>query len=83
MQGKPARITGRPLQRLRRQLFQREPLCRACMADGRVTVAVIRDHIIPLAEQGPDTEANVQPLCQACSDVKTQREAQRGQRRAC
>jgi len=73
----PQRITGRKLQRLREQLFAQEPFCRAC----KVRVAAIRDHIIPLAEGGADTEDNVQPLCQQCSDQKTQQEAARGQRR--
>ena len=42
------------------------------------TKATIRDHIIPLAEGGPDTDENTQPLCQACSDRKTASESQRG-----
>jgi 5-methylcytosine-specific restriction protein A len=72
------RIRGRKLQKLRKALFQREPLCRVCKAEGRVTLATIRDHIVPLAEGGTDDDTNIQPLCRAHSDVKTQREAQRG-----
>lgn len=45
---------------------------------GRDSVAVIRDHVVPLAEGGPDVRENTQPLCQACSDAKTAREAKRG-----
>jgi 5-methylcytosine-specific restriction protein A len=47
-----------------------------------LTIATIRDHVIPLAEGGRDDESNVQPLCQACSDAKSQRESKRGQRRS-
>ena len=76
------RVRGRRLQRLRAQLFRRQPLCVVCEADGRVTLAAIRDHIIPFAEGGQDDEANVQALCHACSDAKTAREAARGAARA-
>ena len=71
------RVRGRRLQALRARLFAAEPFCRACVA-GRMTVATIRDHVIPLAEGGQDNEENVQPLCQACSDAKTREESKRG-----
>lgn len=74
------RIRGRRLQTLRAALFASEPLCRTCLIDGRTTPATIRDHVIPLAEGGTDTEDNVQPLCQDCSDIKTQAESMRGAR---
>jgi 5-methylcytosine-specific restriction endonuclease McrA len=51
-----------------------------CLAKGIYTASTIRDHVINLAEGGQDTEDNVQALCQACSDAKTQREAERGRR---
>lgn len=72
------RESGRRLQRKRAELFAREPYCRRCADKGFVTLAVIRDHIKPLAEGGDDTDDNVQPLCQACSDAKTKAEARRG-----
>jgi hypothetical protein len=31
---------------LRRLLFMREPLCRACVAEGRTAIATVRDHVI-------------------------------------
>jgi 5-methylcytosine-specific restriction protein A len=71
------RVRGRKLQRLRARLFDQQPLCVHCQAQGRVTRAVIRDHIVPLFEHGPDRESNVQPLCQTCSDIKTAEEAKR------
>jgi 5-methylcytosine-specific restriction protein A len=75
------RITGRPLQRRRAELFAREPLCRECRKAGRVSEAVIRDHVVPLAEGGADDDDNVQPLCQTCSDAKSAGESARGRRR--
>ena len=74
------RVRGGKLQRLRARLFSREPLCRLCLADGRYAVPVIRDHIVPLAEGGTEDDQNIQPLCQACSDRKTEEEAKRGRR---
>src|SRR4051812_18653849 len=76
------RLRGRANQRRREQLFAREPLCRRCAAQRRTTLATIRDHIVPLAEGGTEDVSNEQPLCQACSDIKTQQEAKRGRSRA-
>ena len=76
------RLRGRQLQARREALFAREPLCRRCRELGRVTVATIRDHVVPLAEGGRDDETNVQALCQECSDSKTREESKRGQQRA-
>lgn len=72
------RQSGRALQRKRAELFAREPLCRECAKRGLVTLAVIRDHIVPLAEGGLDVDSNCQPLCQPCSDAKTATESARG-----
>lgn len=72
------RTSGRKLQRQRTELFAREPLCRECKRQGFVTLAIIRDHIKPLAEGGMDDDDNIQPLCQACSDTKTEQERRRG-----
>ena len=78
------RIRGRRLQAIRARLFAEEPLCRVCLAKtpSVVTLAVIRDHVVPLAEGGADDEVNQQPVCQDCSDAKTNREATRGRQRA-
>jgi 5-methylcytosine-specific restriction enzyme A len=80
--GQAVRISGRRLQRLRKALFDRQPLCVECQRQGRLSIATIRDHVIPLAEGGQDIESNTQPLCQSCSDAKTARESARGRRRA-
>jgi 5-methylcytosine-specific restriction protein A len=72
------RVRGRKLQRLRRELFDKEPRCRLCRKAGLLSLATIRDHIIPLAEGGTEDPANIQPICQRCSDTKTSAEARRG-----
>jgi 5-methylcytosine-specific restriction protein A len=77
----PERIRGRKLQALRAALFMREPLCRPCSALGVVSLATIRDHVVALEEGGLDEEDNVQPICKACHDSKSQQEAQRGRGR--
>lgn len=76
------RVRGRALQRLRQQLFQREPLCRLCVAAGRTSIATIRDHVVNLQEGGADDESNEQPICDDCHREKTQAEAARGSRRS-
>ena len=85
MQARPVdRIRGRKLQQMRLDLFTRQPLCALCqtMTPPRITIATIRDHIVPLAEGGRDDDSNAQPLCDACSDAKSQAESKRGQRRS-
>lgn len=77
----PQRIRGRKLQLLRRYLYIKEPFCRLCQRP-LLLATMIRDHIIPLAEGGPDTVENSQPLCRECSDAKTQQEAARGVQRS-
>lgn len=76
------RVTGRKLQAMRARLFTTNPLCAECERHGRVTLATQRDHIIPLAEGGPDDESNEQGLCAPCHEEKSLAEALRGRRRA-
>lgn len=73
----PVRIRGRRLQRLRMEMYVREPRCRICKR-VLLPAQMIRDHIVSLAEGGLDVEENTQPLCSDCSDAKTQTEALRG-----
>ena len=77
----PARMRGRKLQRAREQLFDRSPLCVLCQAQGRIRMATIRDHVIPLEEGGRDDDTNVQAICEPCHDTKTKAEATRGMQR--
>lgn len=58
---------GRPWRRLRAHVLDQEPLCRLCMAKGRVTAATEVDHIIPLHKGGLEFEAsNLRPVCAEC-----------------
>jgi 5-methylcytosine-specific restriction protein A len=52
--------------------------CQPCQLDGRVTLAVEVDHIVPQAEGGDDGESNLQAICGDCHEVKTRAEAARG-----
>jgi 5-methylcytosine-specific restriction protein A len=78
----PKRITGRKLQRMRAELFQRDPLCAMCKAQGFIKLATQRDHIVPLAEGGSDTADNEQGLCVECHEAKSLAERLRAQARA-
>jgi 5-methylcytosine-specific restriction protein A len=65
--------------RLRRMFVLREePLCRLCVAKGKLTSAIEVDHIVPIARGGQDIYENYQPLCAAHHRAKSQREATPG-----
>lgn len=57
------RISGRKLQRIRREHFRRNPLCVMCEAEGRVRLATELDHIVSLGKGGLDVPSNRQGLC--------------------
>lgn len=62
--------------RLSRMCLIEEPLCRYCCEEGRLTVAQVSDHIIPLRVR-PDlrlVRENIQSLCTACHSGRKQRE---------
>lgn len=67
---------------MREDLFRRHPLCEPCEQQGRVSLATIRDHRIPLEEGGLDDETNEQAICKSCHKAKTAAESQRGISRA-
>jgi len=52
-----------------------------CQQEGQMVMATVADHIIPLAEDGPDAESNLQALCDDCHRYKTAEETKRGVRR--
>lgn len=63
---------GRQHVKLRAQLLKQEPLCRLCLAKGRVTPATIADHITPIAAGGAVHDiSNLQPVCAECHNDKT------------
>jgi 5-methylcytosine-specific restriction protein A len=73
------RVRGRRLQSLRYALLRAHPFCAHCRQ--AIDERAVRDHIVPLAEGGPDTGANTQVLCEACHQRKTEAEAKRGMAR--
>lgn len=70
--------------RRERILMRDRGLCQECLRQGRVTpVGAVKysafvDHIRPKAEGGTDDDSNLQTLCKACHQAKTQAEANRG-----
>lgn len=67
---------GSRWQKARDGFLQNHPLCAECERAGKVTAAVVVDHVIP--HKGDknlfwDSE-NWQPLCKACHDRKTAKE---------
>ena len=68
------RTRGRTWQRIRLQVLTDEPLCRACLAEDRVTAAAEVDHIVPLHKGGTDERSNLQALCPDCHEAKTRAE---------
>lgn len=65
------RLRGRAAVEQRKRRLANEPLCRDCAAKGRVTVATVPDHIVPLTKGGPDTDDNIRCLCAECHDART------------
>lgn len=60
---------------LRRAVLYEESLCRACLAQGKETIATLVDHMIPLEDGGaPWDRDNLQPLCHEHHSVKTAEE---------
>lgn len=76
------RIRGLTNQQRRKRLFEREPLCRLCAAQGRVRVATIADHVVALVNGGADDETNLAPICADCHRQKTARDLGHRQRQA-
>lgn len=59
--------------RFREAYLGRHPLCVACHANSRITLARDVDHIVPLrvAPERKYDESNLQALCQPCHAAKT------------
>jgi len=61
------RKRGRAGQRQRhRRLKRTNGLCERCLERGRTTIAIVVNHIIPLAFGGSDHDENTENLCDAC-----------------
>lgn len=62
---------GAAWDRLRAVVRREEPLCRVCLAKGRVAATAHVDHIKPKAAGGTDERANLQGICAACHAEKS------------
>lgn len=55
-----------------------EPLCRECRKAGKLTAAVIVDHVVTIANGGAELElSNLQSLCKSHHDGKTRSDTNR------
>ena len=65
----------RRYRQLRARVRRDHPLCAHCAAHGLTVAGTDVDHIIPLAHGGRLMDrANLQHLCAACHDAKTQQQ---------
>jgi 5-methylcytosine-specific restriction endonuclease McrA len=68
------RLRGRAGVERRKRWLELHPLCVHCEQEGRVTAATTPDHIVALVNGGPDTEENLQSLCNEHHREKTARD---------
>jgi 5-methylcytosine-specific restriction enzyme A len=58
--------------RFRDSYHSRHPLCEVCESEGRVTPAVMVDHIVELRDGGaPTSDDNAMSMCWKCHGIKT------------
>lgn len=84
--GKKRTLVGRARENKRRQIFERDGyLCQEHCRQGQIVPVELHgpkggilDHIIPVGEGGNDEDLNLETLCQACHNIKTHAESQRG-----
>jgi 5-methylcytosine-specific restriction protein A len=80
-ESRQSRGYGRAHDLMRARVLAEEPLCRVCLAEGRVSATTIADHRIPKAEGGTDDHENYQGLCGDCDVIKTAQESARARAR--
>jgi len=68
-------MSGRRLQERNARLMRANPFCVQCAAEGVQRVVDQWDHVVELADGGPDVEANLQGLCHEHHVAKSAREA--------
>jgi len=68
------RLRGRAAVEQRKRRLAKEPLCRHCLALGKITQAVVADHILALTNGGTDDDDNIQCLCHPCHERKTRKD---------
>lgn len=67
--------------RKRREILNKEPLCRECKKENKITEATIVDHIQPISVGGKKFDNNnLQPLCETHHNRKTAKELMQGVR---
>ena len=60
---------------LRYQYLEAHPICEECEKNGKLTSAIIVDHIVPIKSGGePLDVANLQALCWSCHSIKSHRD---------
>ena len=69
-----ARGYGYRWQKRREQQLRKEPLCRMCEAQGRVTAATVADHVTPHRGDPALFDGSLQSLCATCHSSVKQRE---------
>ena len=73
-----AKLSGYKQQKRAKYVLRtHDTVCHVCGYPG----ATEADHVIPLAEGGPDTLGNMRPIHHDCHVAKTAEEAQRGRQR--
>lgn len=72
---------GHRWRQIRFAFLRRNPLCAACLREGRSVAAVDVDHVVPRSRGGTDAESNLAALCHRCHSSKTAREDGRFGRR--
>lgn len=65
------RLRGRRAVEQRARRLKAEPLCRDCRDRGLIIPSTVPDHIIPLSQDGPDTDDNIRCLCDPCHLIRT------------
>ena len=67
-------LSGSRQQQRARYILQRDDtICHRC----HFPAATEADHLVPLAENGPDTVENMAAICHECHTIKTLEEARR------
>lgn len=78
----PDRLRGPKAVARRRYILDRdEHTCHICQ-QIRLAEDLVADHVIPLAEGGPDTTDNLKACCLDCHKIKSQGEAAKGRQHA-
>lgn len=57
-------------QRVRERFLMRHPLCSRCQEQGRIVMASVAHHVVPINDGGPRLDqANLRALCRDCHEV--------------